>query len=109
MNRLDMEAVSALAFSPSGEALAGFCAADSSVRVWSLATSWTHRLQQRLRGPLALLPEKLVPVTFPEQAVQPLARAMTGSAAIDLTYRLCWESERRIAVMHEGRYVAVIV
>jgi hypothetical protein len=52
-----VEEVSAVAFSPSGDMLAGFTADGTTLRVWPLVAGWTQRLQ---RSSSVILPSKVV-------------------------------------------------
>ena len=53
--------MAALAFSPSGEALAAWTPAERTLRVWLLVAKWSNRLQ---RSPAVLVPSKARSYTF---------------------------------------------
>lgn len=52
-----VDEVSAVAFSPSGDTLAGFTADGTTLKVWPLVAAWTQRLQ---RSSPVVLPSKVV-------------------------------------------------
>ena len=57
-----LEPVSALAFNGSASLLAAYSGGSGSLRVWSLAQSWTQSVAQRLRGLEPTLPDAVLKV-----------------------------------------------
>lgn len=62
--------VSALAFSPAGDMLAGFTADGTILRVWPLVAGWTQRLQ---RSSAVILPTKVVGLSLSSMGSYPIS------------------------------------
>ena len=58
----EQEPVSALAFNGSASLLAAYSGSSGTLRVWSLAQSWTQSVAQRLRGLEPTLPGAVLQV-----------------------------------------------
>eukprot|EP00884_Botryococcus_braunii_P020559 jgi/Botrbrau1/7187/Bobra.0300s0017.1 len=98
--QLPDEVVSAVAFSPAGDLLAGFTADETTLRVWPLVAGWSQRLQ---RSAAVILPSKVVKV--------PISLTSRGRSGLlggpDLGWSLRWEGPSSVTVMHASQAVTV--
>ncbi len=107
LNAADVSSgVTALTFSPGGDAVAAFLAGVCVVVVWKLAVSWRQKLSHMAasKGPATLLPFCYLPL--PVLLPHVSADSFDKDTSVGSPWTLCWSTESHVDLYRAGHCCA---